>query len=133
MAKRCYYEVLEVAKTVTTDELKVSYRKLAMRFHPDRNPGDPEAEAKFKEATEAFEILSDPNRRAVYDRDGHDGLQGMGASPGGGQVQVDLSDLLGDLFGGLFGTRAAGGGPARSPAATCKWCSTSTWPKPPAA
>src|SRR5437763_940214 len=98
MAKRDYYEVLEVTKTVTTDELKVSYRKLAMRFHPDRNPGDPEAEAKFKEATEAFEVLADADKRAAYDRFGHEGLQGMGAGPGSAQVQVDLSDLLGDLF-----------------------------------
>ncbi len=113
MAKRDYYEVLEVTKTVTTDELKVSYRKLAMRHHPDRNPGDPEAEAKFKEATEAFEVLADPQKRAAYDRYGHDGLQGMGAGPSSGQVQVDLSDLLGDLFGGLFG--AQGGGRSSGP------------------
>lgn len=108
MAKRCYYEVLEVTKTVTTDELKVSYRRLAMRFHPDRNPGDAEAEAKFKEATEAFEVLADPDKRAAYDRYGHEGLQGMGAGPGSGQVQVDLSDLLGDLFGSFFGGQGGG-------------------------
>jgi molecular chaperone DnaJ len=113
MAKRCYYEVLEVAKTVATDELKVSYRRLAMRFHPDRNPGDAEAEAKFKEATEAFEVLADPQKRAAYDRYGHEGLQGMGGGGGGGQVQVDLSDLLGDLFGGFFG--AQGGGRSSGP------------------
>ncbi|MCU0703531.1 MAG: molecular chaperone DnaJ [Fimbriiglobus sp.] len=109
MAKRDYYEVLEVTKTVTTDELKVSYRKLAMRYHPDRNPGDAEAEAKFKEATEAFEVLADPQKRAAYDRYGHEGLQGMGGGGGGGQqVQVDLSDLLGDLFGGFFGAQGGG-------------------------
>lgn len=107
MAKRCYYEVLEVTKTATTDELKVSYRKLAMRFHPDRNPGDAEAEAKFKEATEAFEVLSDPNKRERYDQYGHDGVQGM--TGGGGGAQVDLSDLLGDLFGSFFGGPGGGG------------------------
>lgn len=109
MAKRDYYEVLQVAKTVTTDELKASYRKLAMRYHPDRNPGDADAEAKFKEATEAFEVLSDGEKRQRYDRYGHDGLQGMGNGSGG--VSVDLSDLLGDLFGGFFG---GGGGGRRS-------------------
>ena len=108
MAKRDYYEVLEVTKTVTTDELKVSYRRLAMRFHPDRNPGDAEAEAKFKEATEAFEVLADPQKRAAYDRFGHDGLQGMDRG-NSGQVQVDLSDLLGDLFGSFFGGQGGGG------------------------
>jgi len=107
MAKRDYYEVLEVTKTVTTDELKVAYRRLAMKHHPDRNPGDPEAEAKFKEATEAFEVLSDPDKRERYDRLGHDGLQGM--TGGGGGRQVDLSDLLGDLFGSFFGGEAGGG------------------------
>lgn len=112
MAKRDYYEVLEVEKTVTTDELKVSYRRLAMRYHPDRNPGDAEAEAKFKEATEAFEVLADPDKRAAYDRYGHEGLQGMGAGASG-QVQVDLSDLLGDLFGSFFG--GPGGGRSAGP------------------
>jgi len=110
MAKRDYYEILEVTKTVTSDELKVAYRRLAMKFHPDRNPGDTEAEAKFKEATEAFEVLADPDKRQRYDRYGHDGLQGMGAGGQGG-MQVDLGDLLGDLFGGFFGN---GGGGRRS-------------------
>jgi len=108
MAKRCYYEVLEVTKTVTTDELKVSYRKLAMRYHPDRNPGDKEAEARFKEATEAFEILADPERRQRYDRFGHDAVSGA-AGGGGPGMQVDLNDLLGDLFGSFFGGGAGGG------------------------
>jgi molecular chaperone DnaJ len=107
MAKRCYYEVLEVSKSATLDELKVSYRRLAMRFHPDRNPGDGEAEAKFKEATEAFEVLSDQDKRAAYDRYGHDGLQGMGGG-GGQQVQVDLGDLFGGLLSDLFGGRGRG-------------------------
>jgi molecular chaperone DnaJ len=108
MAKRDYYEVLEVTKTVTTDELKVSYRKLAMRYHPDRNPGNAEAEARFKEATEAFEILTDPERRARYDRYGHDAVSGVGGGGGGPGMQVDLGDLLGDLFGGFFGQQGGG-------------------------
>ena len=108
MAKRDYYEVLEVAKAASDDDLKKAYRRLAMKYHPDRNPGDAEAEAKFKEATEAFEVLADPEKRQRYDRFGFDGLQGMGAGQGG--MTVDLGDLLGDLFGGFFG----GGGGRRS-------------------
>jgi molecular chaperone DnaJ len=111
MAKRDYYEVLEVAKNASDDDLKKAYRRMAMKFHPDRNPGDGEAEAKFKEATEAFEVLADPEKRQRYDRFGHDGLQGMGAGSGGG-MHVDLGDLLGDLFGGFFG---AGGGRRAGP------------------
>ena len=108
MAKRDYYEVLEVAKNAGEDDLKKAYRKLAMKYHPDRNPGDGEAEARFKEATEAFEILADPERRARYDRYGHDAVSGVGGGGGGQSVQVDLGDLLGDLFGGFFGQQGGG-------------------------
>jgi len=106
MAKRDYYEVLDIAKNAGEDDLKKAYRRLAMKFHPDRNPGDREAEARFKEATEAFEILADPERRARYDRYGHDAVSGVGGGGGGGTQQVDLGDLLGGLFGGFFGQDA---------------------------
>src|SRR6201990_1599733 len=93
-----YYEVLGVARDCKDQELKTAYRKLAMQHHPDRNPGNPEAEEKFKEASEAYQVLSDPDKRAAYDRFGHAGVGGAGAggfnggSPCGGNVQ-DLGDL----------------------------------------
>jgi molecular chaperone DnaJ len=113
-----YYSVLGVAKTAADDEIKKAYRKLAMQFHPDRNNGSSEAEEKFKEITEAYDVLRDPNKRAAYDRYGEAGLRG--ASGGGGFHHVDLSEALGIFmrdfggFGGLgdlFG--AAGGGGRR--------------------
>jgi molecular chaperone DnaJ len=101
--KRDYYEVLEVSRDADGDAITRAYRKLAMRYHPDRNPGDKEAEAKFKEATEAHEVLHDPNKRQVYDRYGHAGLEaGAGAGGFGANGFADLGDL-GDLLGGLFG------------------------------
>ena len=78
MSKRDYYEVLNVAKTASTDEIKKAYRGLAMKHHPDRNPGDDEASVLFKEATEAYAVLSDDQKRQVYDRYGHEGLSGAG-------------------------------------------------------
>lgn len=106
MAKRDYYEVLIVVRTATDDDIKKAYRKLALQFHPDRNHGDPEAAERFKEATEAYEVLSDPEKRDRYDRYGHAGVDAAGSGfPGG----VDLSDLLGEMFGGFFGSGAAGG------------------------
>ncbi len=111
MSKRDYYEVLEVSRTATLKEIKSSYRRLAVRFHPDRNPGDPEAESRFKEAAEAYSVLSDEQKRQRYDRFGHQGASGM--PPGGFDPSVfgDFSDILGDLFG--FGSghgRGRGGG-----------------------
>ena len=99
--KRDYYEVLGVARTATEVEITKAYRKLAMQHHPDRNVGDAEAEVRFKEATEAYEILRDPQKRAVYDRHGHAGLSGAGGFPGG--EGVDIGDLFGDLIGSFFG------------------------------
>lgn len=107
--KRDYYEVLGVARDADDQTLKSTYRKLALQFHPDRNPGDHQAEEKFKEAAEAYSILSDPQRRAAYDRFGHQGVQGVGAAQGFDPSQFsDFSDILGDFFG--FGDLFGGGG-----------------------
>jgi molecular chaperone DnaJ len=111
-AKRDYYELLGVARTCTEQELKSAYRKLALQFHPDRNPNNPEAEEKFKEVSEAYAILADSEKRAVYDRYGHSGLGGT--SPGGGfdaSSFQDLSDIFGEFFG--FGDAFGGGGGRR--------------------
>lgn len=98
--KRDYYEVLSVTKTSTGDEIKRSYRKLAMEFHPDRNPGDAEAEAKFKEGAEAYDVLSDPAKKERYDRYGHAGLSDMGGGAGFSSMN-DIFDLFGDILGGF--------------------------------
>jgi molecular chaperone DnaJ len=99
--KRDYYEVLGCARSATAQELKSAFRKVALQYHPDRNPGNPEAEEKFKEASEAYEVLSDPERRARYDRFGHAEDPFAGAGPG--FHGVNLNDILGDLFGEMFG------------------------------
>ena len=98
MAKKDYYEILGVAKNATADELKKAYRKQAIKFHPDKNPGDKSAEEKFKEAAEAYEILSDDNKRANYDRFGHNAPGGFGG--GGGPSFDDIFSNFGDIFGG---------------------------------
>lgn len=101
MSKRDYYEVLGVSKTASEGEIKKAYRKMAMKFHPDRNPGDAESETKFKEASEAYEVLSDAQKRAAYDQFGHDGLEGGGRGGfGGGQGFGGFGDIFEDLFGG---------------------------------
>lgn len=140
MAKRDYYEVLGVTRKVEPDELKKTYRKLAMKFHPDKNPNDKKAEDKFKELSEAYDVLSDPQKKAAYDQYGHMGTQGGGFKPGanpfegfggfqrnarsgagagaggfGGGAGFDpnsesFQDVFGDIFGDMFG---AGGGPRR--------------------
>jgi molecular chaperone DnaJ len=110
--KRDYYEVLGVARDADDQSLKGAYRKLALKYHPDRNPGDHAAEEKFKEAAEAYAVLTDAQKRAAYDRFGHQGLQGAAAAPGfDPSVFADFSDVLGDLFG--FGDLFGGG--RRSP------------------
>jgi molecular chaperone DnaJ len=110
VTKRDYYEILGVGRDADDPGLKNAYRELAKRYHPDRN-SEHDAEEKFKEASEAYSVLSDPQKRAAYDRYGHQGLQGMGAGQGFDPNSVDLSDILGDLFG--FGDLFGGGGGRR--------------------
>ena len=102
--KMDYYEVLGVERTADDGELKVAYRKLAMQFHPDKNPNNPEAEERFKTCSEAYQVLTDPDKRAAYDRYGHAGVSGAGAGGAGNpfQGQGDLGDIFGDLFGEMF-------------------------------
>jgi len=124
MAKRDYYEVLGIDKSADQDAIKKAYRKLAVKYHPDRNPGDKEAEEKFKEATEAYEVLSDDQKRPIYDQYGFAGLDGMGGGGAGGYSHAfhDFSDLFGGMgggmgdifetiFGGGFGGSSSRGGP----------------------
>ncbi|MCU1289347.1 MAG: dnaJ 2 [Acidobacteria bacterium] len=115
MAKRDYYEVLGVSRTAADTEIKTAYRKLAIQFHPDKNPNNPEAEEKFKEAAEAYSVLSDSQKRAAYDRFGHAaagaGSGGAGFDPGFSNIE-DIFDLFG--FGDMFGGRSAGGGNRRA-------------------
>ncbi|HTN32391.1 MAG TPA: molecular chaperone DnaJ [Marinobacter sp.] len=111
MAKRDYYEILGVSRSADEKEIKRAYRKLAMKYHPDRNPEDADAENKFKEASEAYEILADQSKRAAYDQFGHAGVSGQagGRGFGGG---ASFSDIFGDVFGDIFG--GGGGGRARN-------------------
>lgn len=113
MAKRDFYEVLGLNQTASPEEIKKAYRKFAMKYHPDRNPGDSEAEAKFKEIKEAYEVLEDPQKRDAYDRYGHAGVDpnaqgGFGGGAGG------FSDVFGDIFGDIFGNQRGGGAGGRS-------------------
>jgi molecular chaperone DnaJ len=110
VSKADYYEVLGVTREVTDQELKSAYRKQALKYHPDRNPGDHAAEEKFKQASEAYQVLSDADKRAAYDRYGHAGLGGQGFAGGPFPGGVDIGDIFGDLFGEMFNM---GGGPQR--------------------
>lgn len=115
MSKRDYYEVLGVSRDASEQDLKKSYRRVAMKYHPDRNPDDKKAEEKFKEASEAYEVLSDQNKRAAYDQFGHAGVEGAGGMGGGaGGGFGNFSDIFGDVFGDIFGGGGARrGGPSR--------------------
>ncbi len=116
--KMDYYEVLQVERTASDTELKASYRKLAMQYHPDRNPNNPDAEEKFKACSEAYQVLSDPDKRAAYDRYGHAGVGAAGAAgnpfAGGPFAQGDLGDIFGDLFGEMFNMGSRGGRASRA-------------------
>jgi len=113
MAKRDYYEILGVSRSATEEELKKAYRRSAMKHHPDRNPGDAAAEAAFKEAKEAYEVLSDGGKRRMYDQHGHAAFEhGMGGG-GAGPAGADMGDIFGDIFGNIFGGGGGGGRSAR--------------------
>ncbi|WP_370214176.1 molecular chaperone DnaJ [Mesoflavibacter profundi] len=103
MAKRDYYEILGIEKSASQAEIKKAYRKQAIKYHPDKNPDNPEAEAKFKEAAEAYEVLSDENKKARYDQFGHQAFEGAGGFGGGGMNMDDIFSQFGDIFGGAFG------------------------------
>lgn len=109
--KRDYYEVLEISKTATFEEIKKAYRKKAIQYHPDKNPDNKEAEDKFKEAAEAYEILSDEQKRAKYDRYGHEAPGGFGGHSGGGFSMDDIFSQFGDIFGGFGGFGGGHRGP----------------------
>jgi molecular chaperone DnaJ len=115
MAKRCYYEVLEVERTADETQLKSAFRKLAMKWHPDRNPGDKSCEVRFKEINEAYEVLKDADKRAAYDRFGHAAFEHNGGGPGGGfgDVASAFADIFDDLFGMGGARRGRGGGRER--------------------
>ncbi len=111
MGKRDYYDVLGVSRSATVAEIKKAYRKMALKYHPDKNPDDKEAEEKFKEAAEAYEVLSNEEKRARYDRFGHDGVRGAGGGFGGGGMSMDdIFSHFGDIFGGHFGFGGGGFG-----------------------
>lgn len=115
MSKRDYYEVLEISKNASVDDIKKAYRKMAIKYHPDKNPGDKAAEEKFKEAAEAYEVLSNPDKKQRYDQFGHAGLGGNGGFGGGrggfgGMNMEDIFSQFGDIFGGHFGGGSSRGG-----------------------
>ena len=118
MSKKDYYDVLGVDKSASKDEIKKAYRKLAMKFHPDKNPDDKGAEAKFKEASEAADVLTNPEKKGRYDQFGHAGVDGQGGGGfgqggfGGGDFG-DLGDMFGDIFGDILGGRGRGRGRSR--------------------
>ncbi len=107
MSKRDYYEILIVERTASDDELKKAYRKLAIQYHPDRNPGDQTAEVRFKEINEAYQVLSDAQKRAAYDQFGHAGLGGGGFGGGGGGFSGNFSDIFDNIFSDIFGNQGA--------------------------
>lgn len=126
MTVRDYYEVLSVSRDAGTEEIRHAYRKLAMRYHPDRNPGDAEAEGKFREAAEAYEVLRDPEKRARYDRFGHAGVQGSGGAGGFGSAE-DIFAHFSDIFGDLFGFGGATHGPRAEAGADLRYNLTITF------
>ena len=110
MSKRDYYDVLGVGRDAQADDIKKAYRRLAMKYHPDRSQGDADGETKFKEAKEAYEVLSDESKRATYDRFGHEGVRSAAGAGGGFSGADAFSDIFGDVFGDIFGSARRGGG-----------------------
>jgi len=110
MSKRDYYDILGISKDASADEIKKAYRKMALKYHPDKNPGNAEAEESFKEAAEAYEVLSNPNKKARYDLYGHAGMGSSGGFGGGHMSMDDIFSHFGDIFGGAFGGGGFGGG-----------------------
>ena len=113
MSKRDYYEILGVDRDAGDGDVKKAYRRLAMKYHPDRNPDDPAADEKFKEATEAYEVLSDSEKRGAYDRFGHAGVDPQAGGAGGAGFEGNFSDIFGDVFGDIFGGGRGRGGVQR--------------------
>ncbi|HYM02642.1 MAG TPA: DnaJ domain-containing protein, partial [Stellaceae bacterium] len=113
MSKRDYYKVLDVPRSATEAQVKQAYRRLAMKYHPDRNPNDRDAEERFKEAKEAYEVLTDAHKRALYDQHGHAGIEAAARGGGGGRGPFGagdaFSDIFGDVFGDIFGGARRGG------------------------
>ena len=115
MAKRDFYEILGVSKDASAEEIKKAYRKKAIQYHPDKNPGDKASEEKFKEAAEAYEVLSNAEKKQRYDQFGHAGLGGQGGFSGGSRSMDDIFSMFGDIFGGGgFGGFSGFGGGGRS-------------------
>ena len=108
--KEDYYEILGVSKSASASEIKKAYRKKAIQYHPDKNPGDKTAEANFKKAAEAYEVLSDPNKKSKYDQFGHSAFEGTGGFGGGGMNMDDIFSQFGDIFGSAFGSSFGGFG-----------------------
>jgi len=116
MSKRDYYTILDISKSASAEEIKKAYRKMAIQYHPDKNPGDKASEEKFKEAAEAYEVLSNPQKKQMYDQYGHAGLGNNGGFGGGGRGGFDMEDIFsqfGDVFGGHFGGGGSRGGGRR--------------------
>ncbi|MEI6765135.1 MAG: molecular chaperone DnaJ [Bacteroidota bacterium] len=114
MAKRDFYEILGVERSANDADIKKAYRQLALKYHPDKNPGDKASEEKFKEAAEAYDVLSNPDKRNKYDRFGHDGMNGFSGGGGGGMSMDDIFSHFGDIFGGAFGNFGGFGGGQQS-------------------
>ena len=113
MAKEDYYDILGISKGASASEIKKAYRKMALKYHPDKNPDDTAAEEKFKQAAEAYEVLSDADKKARYDQFGHQAFEGAGGFGGGGMNMDDIFSQFGDIFGGGFGGFGGFGGGGR--------------------